>query len=84
MIQISNRDNKRIAKNTIFLFIRMIMATAVGIYTSRIVLQALGETDFGIYNVVCGVVLMLNSLNMSLVASTQRFIVIWIVFILSQ
>lgn len=76
MIQISNRDNKRIAKNTIFLFIRMIMATAVGIYTSRIVLQALGETDFGIYNVVCGVVLMLNSLNMSLVASTQRFIVI--------
>lgn len=62
----------------------MIMATAVGIYTSRIVLQALGETDFGIYNVVCGVVLMLNSLNMSLVASTQRFIVIWIVFILSQ
>ena len=49
-------DNKRIAKNTIFLYIRTIIVLFVSLYTSRLVLQALGETDLGIYNLVGGIV----------------------------
>lgn len=47
-------NNKRIAKNTVFLSIRMLMVLLVSLYTSRIVLDALGVEDFGIYNVVGG------------------------------
>lgn len=57
-----------------FLYARMFVAMLFGIYTSRIVLEALGETDFGIYNVVGGVIIILNFLNAALVASTQRYI----------
>lgn len=53
----------------------MFISMLLGIYTSRLVLQALGETDYGIYTVVGGVVLMLNFLNATLVASTNRFII---------
>ena len=49
-------NNKRIAKNTVFLSIRMLMVLLVSLYTSRIVLDALGVEDFGIYNVVGGIV----------------------------
>lgn len=71
---VSNRNDKRIAKNTMFLYARMLITMLLGVYISRIVLEALGETDFGIYNVVGGVVFMLNFLNATLVASTQRYI----------
>ena len=47
-------NNKRIAKNTVFLSIRMLMVLLVSLYTSRIVLDALGVEDFGFYNVVGG------------------------------
>ncbi len=67
-------NNRRIAKNTVYLYLRMLVAMALGIYTSRLVLEALGETDFGIYNVVGGVVVFLNFLNGTLVAGTQRYI----------
>ena len=67
-------NNKRIAKNTLYLYARMLVSMLLGVYTSRLVLEALGETDFGIYNVVGGVVVFLNFLNATLVASTQRFI----------
>ena len=50
--QIIQRNNKRIAKNTFFLTIRMIFVTLVYIYTSRVILNALGVVDYGIYNVI--------------------------------
>ena len=45
-------NNKRIAKNTLFLYLRMLFVMGVTLYTSRVVLEALGAVDFGIYNVV--------------------------------
>ena len=50
--QVYTSNNKRIAKNTIFLYIRMGISMLVGLYTSRIVLEALGVDNYGIYNVV--------------------------------
>ena len=47
-------NNKRIAKNTLVLYVRMVLMTFIGLYTSRINLQALGVTDYGIMNVVGG------------------------------
>ena len=52
-------SNKRIARNTVMLYFRMLLIMAVSLYTSRIVLETLGVEDFGIYNVVGGVVAML-------------------------
>lgn len=49
--------NKRIAKNTLLLYFRMLFMMVVSLYTSRVILNALGVKDFGIYNVVCGVVM---------------------------
>ncbi len=67
-------NNKRIAKNTIFLYIRMLLLMAVTLYTSRVVLHALGVEDFGIYNVVGGVVAMFNLLVNTLSGASSRFI----------
>ena len=47
-------NNKRIAKNTILLYIRMLFLMLIGVYTSRVLLQALGIENYGIYNVVAG------------------------------
>ena len=58
--------NKRIAKNTLMLYMRMLLIMAVTLYTSRIILNTLGVEDFGIYNVVGGVISMLGFLNSSL------------------
>jgi O-antigen/teichoic acid export membrane protein len=66
--------NKRIARNTLMLYLRMLLSMAISLYTSRIVLNALGVEDFGIYNVVGGIVLMLGFLNYAMSASTQRFL----------
>lgn len=55
-------NNKRIAKNTLLLYVRMIFMMAVSLYTSRVVLDVLGVEDFGIYNVVGGVVAMFGLL----------------------
>lgn len=52
----TSENNKRIAKNTLFLYVRMLLIMGVTLYTSRVVLQVLGVEDFGIYNVVGGVV----------------------------
>lgn len=67
-------DNKRIAKNTMFLYFRMFLIMGVSLYTSRIILQTLGVEDFGIYNVVGGIVTMFSFLNGSLGAATSRYI----------
>ena len=70
----SSSNNKRIAKNTIYLYCRTFFVMLVSIYTSRVVLDALGVEDFGIYNVVGGFVMMFSLLSSTLTASTQRFI----------
>ena len=62
MNQISS--NKRIAKNTILLYLRTLVIWAVSLYTSRLLLQALGKTDFGIYNVVGGIMMFMLLLQM--------------------
>lgn len=67
-------NNKRIAKNTIFLYARMVVIMFVSFYTSRVVLQALGVVDYGIYTVVGGLVTTFNVVVGSLADSTQRFI----------
>lgn len=67
-------NNKRIAKNTLLLYVRMLLMMAVTLYTSRVVLNTLGVEDFGIYNVVGGVVAMFNVLSGSLSAAISRFI----------
>lgn len=67
-------DSKRIAKNTLLLYGRMALTMLVALFTSRVVLQALGVTDFGVYNVVGGVVAMMGFLNGSLGGATSRFI----------
>lgn len=67
-------NNRRIAKNTLYLYGRMILTMAVSLFTSRIVLQSLGVTDFGVYNVVGGAVSMLGFFNSSVSVSTQRFL----------
>ena len=67
-------NNKRIAKNTMFLYIRMLFIMAVQLYTSRVVLNTLGVVDYGLYNVVGGIVTMFAFLNGAMVTSTQRYI----------
>lgn len=67
-------SNKRIAKNTLMLYIRMLISMLVGLYTSRVVLQTLGVEDYGIYGVVGGVVSMMGFLNASMSGATSRFI----------
>ena len=65
-------SNKRIAKNTIFLYSRMLLTMFVGLYTSRVVLQTLGLEDFGIYNIVGGVVVLFTIKNNAIANATQR------------
>lgn len=67
-------NNSRIAKNTLFLYARMLLVMVVSLYTSRVVLASLGVEDFGIYNVVGGVIGMFGFLNGSMLTSTQRFL----------
>lgn len=67
-------NNKRIAKNTLMLYFRMLLLMVVSLYTSRVVLNTLGVVDFGIYNVVGGVIAMLGFLTGSLGAASSRYI----------
>ncbi|WP_298615784.1 lipopolysaccharide biosynthesis protein [uncultured Odoribacter sp.] len=66
--------SKRLAKNTLTLTIRMLFLMAVNLYTSRILLEALGIEDYGIYNVVGGVVTMFSIISSSITAAISRFI----------
>lgn len=79
MLENKTRENvsenkRRIVKNTIFLYFRMFLVMGVSLYTSRIILQTLGVEDFGIYNVVGGIVIMFTFLNGSLGGATSRYI----------
>lgn len=66
-------NNKRIAKNTIALYTRNIVSMIIGLFTVRIVLQALGETDYGIYTVVAGSIAFLTFVSSALTTGSQRF-----------
>ena len=71
----SNQDNsKRIAKNTLYLFFRMFLVLAVGLYTSRVVLGTLGVEDYGLYNVVGSVVVLFGFLQQALNNATYRYL----------
>lgn len=67
-------NNTRIAKNTLLLYFRMLFMMIVSLYTSRVVLQTLGVIDFGIYNVVGGVISMFAFLNSAMASTAQRFL----------
>lgn len=69
-----SENTKRIAKNTLMLYVRMLFGMLVSLYTSRVVLSTLGVEDYGIYNVVGGVVAMIGVLNGSMSISVQRFL----------
>lgn len=67
-------NNKRIAKNTFYLYFRTILIMVISLYTSRVILEALGVEDYGIYNVVGGVVSMFSVITGALSASISRYI----------
>ena len=67
-------QTRRIARNTLMLYVRMLVLMLVGLYTSRVVLDALGENDLGIYDVVGGVVAMFTIISGSLNSAISRFI----------
>lgn len=67
-------DGKKIAKNTAFMYMRMILILGVTLYTSRVVLDKLGVDDFGLYNVIFGLIGMLSFLNGTLSIGTSRFL----------
>ena len=75
MSQISD-NNKRIAKNTVYLYFRMLVTVLVSLYTSRIILKTLGISDFGVCNVMGGIIGMLGYVNSLLAGGTSRFLTI--------
>ena len=72
--KISASSNKRLAKNTVLLYLRTIAVMIISIFTSRVILQSLGIEDYGTYNVIGGFVAMFSMLGGTLVTATQRFI----------
>lgn len=73
MAENNSQNNVRIARNTLFLYVRMAFVLVVSLYTSRVVLNTLGVVDYGVNNVVGGFVSMFAFLNASLAGGTQRF-----------
>ena len=69
-----NADNRRIVKNTAFLYVRMLLLLFINLYTARIILNALGESDYGLYNVVGGIIVVFSVINGVLAAGTSRFL----------
>lgn len=74
MINQSSINNKRIVKNTLFLYMRTLFVMVISLYTSRIVLQVLGVEDYGVYQVVGGLVAMFSVISSSLSSAISRFI----------
>lgn len=67
-------NNKLIAKNTLMLYFRMFFTMIISLYTSRVVLRTLGEVDFGLFNVVGGIIVMFSFLNSAMTVTTQRYL----------
>ena len=65
-------NNKRIAKNTLFLYLRMFVMMLTALFTSRIVLDVLGAADYGLNNIISGVVVLFSFLNSALLSATDR------------
>lgn len=74
MSESASANNKRIAKNTLLLYVRMLFLMAIGLYTSRVVLRVLGVEDYGVYNVVGGFVGLFAVLSQSLSSAASRFL----------
>lgn len=72
----NSSENKRIAKNTIVLYIKLVLSILIGLYTSRVILQALGASDYGLYTVVGGIVSMMNFLGITMMSVTYRYVVV--------
>lgn len=70
----NSRNNKRIAKNTAALYVRMLLLMGVNLFATRVVLQALGVVDYGIYNVIGGIVALFSILSHSLSTASSRFL----------
>ena len=70
----NSANNKRIAKNTLLLYARLLFTVAVSLFTSRVILQTLGIEDYGVYNVVAGVVTMFTLFTGSLSIAISRFL----------
>jgi O-antigen/teichoic acid export membrane protein len=69
----NSNNSKRIAKNSMMLYFRMIFTMAVSLYTSRVILDVLGVSEYGIYNVIGGVVMMFSAVNTTMATAVQRF-----------
>ena len=67
-------ENKRIAFNSVIIYLRLCVVSLISIILSRVVLDALGVSDFGLYNVVGGIVLLLNVINSSMTSTTYRYL----------
>ena len=74
MCYMLSESTRRIAKNSLMLYIRMLLMMGISLYTSRVVLNTLGVEDFGIYSVVGGVVAIFGFLNSSMSGATSRFL----------
>lgn len=70
----SNSNNKRIAKNTLYMYIRMIVVMIVSLFTTRIVFNALGIDDYGLYNIVGAIIVLFGFINSGLTTATRRYI----------
>lgn len=73
-IAVSRENKKRIAKNTMYLYVRTFLIMCINLYASRLLLRELGEEDFGVYSVVGGVVILFSFLNVAMVIATQRYL----------
>lgn len=73
MKQLDKQNRNRIIKNTLFLYLRMILVMVVSFFTARVTLQVLGVEDFGIQNVVAGIVSFLGIMTSTMTSATQRF-----------
>ena len=73
MPQYLSSSNRRIARNSIFLTIRMFIVLVITLFTTRVLLKTLGVVDYGVYNVVCGFVSMFAFLNTSMTNGIQRY-----------
>lgn len=71
-----HENNKRIARNTLFLYLRMILIMGVSLFTSRVILRALGEVDFGLYNVVGGIIVIFSFMTNSMASTASRYIAV--------
>ncbi len=70
----TSTNDKRIAKNTFYLYGRMLLSIIIQLYSSRVILETLGVENYGVYNVVGGIIIIISSINGSMAGATQRFL----------